>query len=96
MFVDISIEYNCSFEEFILDNVFKFSNDDKWICYHTDNGKNFLSNFINNLPEKNIRIKVPNDKIILIREKMKNSHITGLINGFFYKDKKHKHNMNND
>ena len=42
MFLDISIEYNACYEEYIGDNVLKISNGPLQVSYHTEVGKNYL------------------------------------------------------
>lgn len=97
MFVDISFEYDCAYEEFIYDGVEKFSKSDIWMCFHTDFGKRFLESVIDTDFETiktNERFLVDNELARKIHNwitvnDFNGKHVSCIWGGFYWEDKNH-------
>lgn len=46
MFIDISFEYDCAYEEFIYKNIENILKSDIWVSFHTNDGKHYLENVL--------------------------------------------------
>lgn len=100
MYIDISFEYDCAADEFIYDNVEKFSNADIWVSFHTEFGKHYLETNIsgNDVDLDSIdlheRFIVDNDlaKILykdITMNKFENKYVSCSWGGFYWNNKEH-------
>lgn len=97
MFIDISFEYDCAYEEFIYRNIEKFLKSDIWVSFHTNDGKQYLENVLNKSLddyELHERFLVDNSLAHNIRHDIgKIAALENIITyswgGFYWKDKEH-------
>lgn len=84
--MDISIEYNCTHEEFIGENVEKISNSPMWVSYHTDFGKDYLSCWPIMIGELHQRILIDNllaKQIMQDKTKYQDRYVNKSFGGFY-------------
>ena len=97
MFIDISFEYDCAFEDFIYEGVTKYSNADIWVCFHTDFGKRFLESVMDidfETINANERFLVDNKLARKIHKwitfnDFNGKHVSCSWGGFYWEDKEH-------